>query len=167
MKQFVIATLILAISGMANAQKNPVKDFFYQYEDEEDVTTVTLHGGLIKFATWIAEMSEEEDEDIKSFKRLSEGVKRMRILDMDRYERIIGEDGVNDLRKDMEDYGYEIFMTSRSNGQDVKIYSRMMEDEAKLKDIVILVTERNELSIINIEGTIDLDDVQILINHKD
>ena len=84
---------------------------------------------------------------------------------MDDYERYMDEDDIEKLIKDMKKDGYEEMMAIRENRSLTRVYA-LTSKKSTLYDVAIINKERYELSIIIIDGSMDIEDVAILVDEN-
>lgn len=159
---FAILILLLPILGI-KAQSRIVKDFENHYFDEDEVTSVTINGTLIQFAGWVASLSEDDDPELEAFRKLSKNIERIHILNIDDWERLMKESTIKRLENDLYDDEYELLLTAREKGSVVKILSKFGKKD-RIEDAVMLAWEDDDFSIISMEGSFNLKDIEGVID---
>ena len=165
MNKLTLTTVLVLFAYATFGQSQSVREFREKYEGDRDVTTVTLEGGLFKLVGFIAELSDEHDEDLEDLANLSDGIERMRILDIDDYDRVLDdEDEIDELEEDLEKEGYMVIATIREHRDDIKIYSKQSK-RAELKDVVMLIEDRYDFTVLTIEGSFRFEDLNVIIDN--
>jgi hypothetical protein len=153
--------LLVGLASLANAQ-GKLRDqpgyVDFQSMDisggQEPKIEVTLKGSLLNLAARIA--SEEEPELASTLLSL-EGI-LVRVYDAEDREPESYIDRLAQTAKDLEDKGWETIVKVRDDGDHV--YIAIREGDNSIVGLVILAAEENdEIVLVNIVGTIDLDEI--------
>ena len=158
----LLAALVL-ISTFAIGQSKSVDAFKNKYKDDRDATVVTLQGNIFKLIGSIAEYSD--DEDAKALSKVADGIKSMQILALPKYETGLDSEEIKALKSNIKKESYEELMNMKEGRETVVIYSLGNEDE--VRDMLILVEEKDEFVLINIDGVLRMKDLAYIANnHK-
>ena len=146
MKQIIMtALLVLACTG-SKAQR----EVFDKYEDTKGVTTVFVSKAMLNLAGGLAAIGD------KRFGKMAGKMDAVRILNCERKALIpeIKKAAQAVYNRDQ----YEEMMRVNEDGQRVVIYQRPLKGGKN--EFALLSVEEDELSIINITGTITLEDMK-------
>ncbi len=158
----LIAALVL-VSTFTIGQSKSVESFKNKYKDDRDATVVTLQGNIFKLIGSIAEYSD--DEDAKALSKIAGGIKSMQILSLPKYETGLEADEIKQLKSNLKKESYEELMSMKEGRETVVVYSQGNEDE--VRNMLILVEEKNEFVLINIDGVLKMKDLAYIANHHD
>lgn len=161
-----VCTLVIAVvlgSTAALAQSKTVENFHNKYKDDRDAKVVTLTGGLFKIFATIASF-DEEDEDAQALARIAQNIESMEILSIPMYKSGFSADDVEKMRSDLGKEQYEELITVR-DGQE-KVYFLTQGDKNTVKNMLVLIKEKDEFAVMNVKGTLDLKDVAYLAKHR-
>ena len=158
----LLAALVL-ISTFVIGQSKSVDAFKNKYKDDRDATVVTLQGNIFKLIGSIAEYSD--DEDAKALSKVADGIKSMQILALPKYETGLDSEEIKALKSNIKKESYEELMNMKEGRETVVVYSLGNEDE--VRDMLILVEEKDEFVLINIDGVLRMKDLAYIANnHK-
>ena len=158
----LLAALVL-VSTFAIGQSKSVESFKNKYKDDRDATVVTLQGNIFKLIGSIADYSD--DEDAQALSKVADGIKSMQILSLPKYETGLEAEEIKALKSSIQKESYEELMNMKEGRETVVVYSQGSEDE--VRNMLILVEEKNEFVLINIDGVLKMKDLAyIASNHK-
>ena len=150
---YILALLTTVFSLFAQAQQS----FFDKYADMEGVTSVYISKSMLKL---LPEMSGSINGVYVG--NLANRLDNIQILSCDELETI------SKLRKETDKInttnGYEELMRVREDGEKTTIYFK--EKRGKKKEFVLLVDEKDELTIISIVGDLTLKEIQGMIKKE-
>lgn len=150
MKKIFPILAILFLSLSASAQDTDAIDrFFTQYQDDEDFTMVYVSPKMFKMVAKVAE--GEMDAELES---LVNDLKGLKILQTEvnaaaRYKEAI---------KKIPTSEYEILMTARDDGQDIKILTKTQGEDI-IQELLLLVGGSDEFILVSFVGNINLNDL--------
>lgn len=139
MKKILLICSLLVFCSSIFAQQS-VKKFYNKYKHEEDVTSVKVQGWMIK--TVLAFVEDFEGEDIVK------KVTKLRVLTMEN-ENLVSTKDFNELVKDAKSESFEDLMTIRDGTMNVRFMIK--ENEKKIKNLLVLVSESDEFILISLE----------------
>lgn len=122
----------------------------------EESVDVTLNGSLLRLA---ARFLSDKDEDQAKVKRLIGGLEGIYVRSY-----TFARDGeynmadVDSVRAQVKtpNWARIVGVTSKLHGEDVDVYFKTTGDD-KLGGVVVIAAEPRELTIVNIVGTLDID----------
>ena len=143
MKKYILLLLIALTAQVATAQKA----LFDKYEDTKGVETVFISKAMLSFAGSIGGI----DKDIV---RVVNKLDEVRILNCDKpavAKKILGE------ARAIYSKGYTELMRLNDDGEKVTVYQKPV---GKKHEYVLLSVERDEVDIINLVGTLTLEELK-------
>ena len=150
---YILALLAFVFSLFAQAQQS----FFDKYADMEGVTSVYISKSMLKL---LPEMSGSINGVYVG--NLANRLDNIQILSCDELETI------SKLRKETDKInttnGYEELMRVHEDGEKTTIYFK--EKKGKKKEFVLLVDEKDELTIISIVGDLTSKEIQGMIKKE-
>jgi len=162
MKSNVPLFFLLICTGCAYPQSEALNNFQERYKNERDVSFININGSLINLAGELASLDEGQEEELRSFSRLSKGVDQISIMKFDHYENILTNEDMEKFNKELSGEGYDELMNIRKEGKKVKVLSQT-GDVNTLTNVIIMVEEYRDLAIINIDGEFKLQDIMTLV----
>ena len=163
MKKTTLIVALALVSSIAFSQSKSVDSFKNKYKDDRDATVVTLQGNIFKLIGSIAEYSD--DEDAQALAKVADGINSMQILSLPKYETGLEAEEIKNLKSNIKKESYEELMNMREGRETVVIYSQGSEDE--VRNMLILVEEKNEFVLINIDGVLKMKDLAYIASHHD
>lgn len=148
MKQLLLIFSLLVFSSSIFAQQS-VKRFYNKYKHQEDVTSVKVQGWMIK--TVLAFVEDFEGEDIVK------KVTKLRVLTMENGNSV-SDDDFNELVKDAKSEAFEDLMTIREGTTNIRFMIK--ENEKKIKNLLVLVSESDEFILISLECNLKWKDLK-------
>ena len=138
------------------AQNNAIEKFFNQYMDDEAFTVVHV---TPKMFSMIAKL-DIKDKDYGTAKEVLQDLKGLWILSTENnskspqlYKEAISKINVQE---------YELLMTVRDKGENVRFWTK--ESNGIINELLMLVGEANEFTLISFVGKIDLDKISKMSN---
>ena len=163
MKKTTLIVALALIASVGYSQSKSVESFKNKYKDDRDATVVTLQGNIFRLIGSIAEYSD--DEDAKALSKMADGIKSMQVISLPKYETGLEDDEIKQLKSSLLKESYEELMNFREGRETVVIYSQGNEDE--VRNMLILVEEKNEFAVINIDGVLKKKDLAYIASHHD
>jgi len=163
MKKTTLIVALALIASVGYSQSKSVESFKNKYKDDRDATVVTLQGNIFRLIGSIAEYSD--DEDAKALSKMADGIKSMQVISLPKYETGLEDDEIKQLKSSLLKESYEELMNFREGRETVVIYSQGNEDE--VRNMLILVEEKNEFAVINIDGVLKMKDLAYIASHHD
>ena len=84
-------------------------------------------------------------------------------MSIEDYEYVLDDDELDEFYDDIKDDGYDVLLTAREGRKIVRVMSQQSA-RTTLKDVAILIEEGRDFSIITIEGSIDLEDLDMFMD---
>ena len=150
MKKLAILMMIALFPVTLMAQSKTVDSFISKYKNHDDVTFVVIKGSLFNLIASIAEYDngEEPDEDLQA---------------LGYYETDLSKAEVNDLRSSIGKEKYEEFIQVKEGKELINVMAQGTGDE--VKNGLILIEEKDEFTIISVDGTLSIKDLNYLSKH--
>ena len=161
MKKVTTLVMLATLPFMAMAQSKSVANFQDKYVDNKDVTTVLIKGPLFKFIANFADY--DDDPDSQAIGRIADGINSMEILQVPYYETGLNKQEVTNLRQGLDKDGYEELLMVRDDGEHINVLSQGKEDE--IRNMLILVEEKDNFTLLNINGKLSMKDLSYLSKH--
>ncbi len=150
MKYLLLSALCLSLSLQTFAQDRIVNNFVDKYSDLDAVTHLTLTGNLLKMVT----NGDDEDGD----RDLISELESIRIISIDDLTAIDASD-LSALKQAFQANDYEELIRIRDGKDLIHIY--LVENRDKvIEQLVILVQEPEEFTIVSLSGTMYYDDLK-------
>jgi hypothetical protein len=167
MKKLTALVIILALPLLVSAQSKAVTSFIDKYIDHEDVTYVQVKGSLFKLISSIAEYDngEEPDEDLQALGRISSGISSMTVLKVPYLDTDLSKEDVANLRSSLSKEKYEEYMKVKEGKEMVTIMAQGSGKE--VTNGLIMVEEKDGVTLIAFNGTILVKDLNYLSKHHD
>jgi hypothetical protein len=165
MKKVTTLMLIAFLPIMGMAQSKSVSTFQDKYSDHEDVTYVTIKGSLFNLLGTIADYDDDEnpDEDLQAFGRIADGINSMEVLKVPYYETNLKREEVASLRSSLTKEDYEEFLMVKEGKELVNVMAQGTENE--IRNMLVLVENKEDFTIISINGKISMKDLSYLSKH--
>ena len=145
MKKTMIIIMLSAIALTASAQES----LFKKYEDAKGVESVYVSKALLALASGYMNVG---DMNIKS---ITQKIESIRVLNCE--DRVTAQKLKADAIAEFKKGKYEEMLRRKENSQQTYIY---MKKAGHLNEFVLLNIEREEGQVINITGTMTMEDIQ-------
>ena len=155
--------IIAMLPFLAMAQSKSVSAFQDKYNDHDDVTYVTIKGSLFSLIGSIAEYDDDADEDTKAMARIANGIKSMEVLQVPFYDTDLNREEVSTFRKALTKEDYEEFLMVKEGKELINVMAQGAADE--IRNMLVLVEEKEEFTLISINGTLSMKDLSYLSKH--
>ena len=158
MKRVCLASLLIALVPVAFAQEGAliIPDFRELDHKAKETVNISLDGMLLHAA---AAFIDDKDPDAAATKRLLAGIHsiQVRSYEFDQDGAYSKED-VSAIRRQLNAPGWSpLVRTHDQKGQDVDIYVRI--EHERPQGLAVVVSEPREFTVVNIVGSINLDDL--------
>lgn len=144
-RNITLLTLLLLTASAAHAQQA----LFDKWEDTKDVTTVYISKNLLRLAP--------QGAAGKGFAKKAGKIDQLRILHTENAKAAAGIRA--DAKAFYKKHNYEIAMKVNEGSQRMTIYQRTLKG-GRTEYALLAEEQDGNLSIINVEGTLSLDDLQ-------
>lgn len=143
----LLVVLLMAVS--ANAQVDAIDRFFESYQDDDDFTMVFVSPKMFEMiATGAGEALDDE------LQGLVKSLKGLKVLRTEKDAKAVYKAALNKLPTNE----YEILMTARDDGQNVKILTKTRGDDV-IEELLLLVGGADEFILVSFVGNINLNDL--------
>jgi hypothetical protein len=158
MRTLIVLTMLLAATT-ASAQQIHLPDLEHLAAIAKETTNVTLDASLLKLASGF--LSEQGDE--ATVKKLAQNLKGVyvRSFEFD-YDGAYADADLQPIRDQLKGPGWNRIVTvhDRDGGEDVGIW--LYREGQQVGGLVVLATEPREVTIVNLVGTVSLQDLAML-----
>ena len=167
MKKLTTLMIIAMLPFLAMAQSKSVSAFQDKYSDHDDVTYVTINGSLFNLIGSIAEYDDDEDpdEDLQAFGRIADGINSMEVLRVPFYDTDLNREEIASFRNSLTKEDYEEFLMVKEGKELVNVMAQGAADE--IRNMLILVEEKEDFTLICINGKLSMKDLSYLSKHHD
>lgn len=161
MKRLTTILAILIVPMMVMAQNKAVTDFQNKYKNDRDASYIEISGSLFKFISSISDSNGDElDPDLQAIANIADGLESMKILKIDKYSSDITQAEIDALRNSLKKDSYESLMTMREGKKNINFMAQGKENE--LRNMLIIVDDKDEFILINIDGVLTSQDLAYL-----
>lgn len=145
MKRIMVIAMLAMICSMTFAQAT----VFDKYKNNKDVSVVYIGKAMLS-------MMKNKKIGGYDVGKISSGIDKIYILDCEK-KRLLGEIKAYVVSY-MKRNKYEVAMTVNDDGEDVTIYHKSLPGNKN--DFYLLNVESDEVTVINMSGTVSLQDIQ-------
>lgn len=160
MKNLIALTLFFLASLISYGQTT-VEKFQDKYRGDRDATLVSVSGSLFKLLGNIAEYGD--DEESETVARIAKGIKSLQVLSIPMFDSGLDFDEIKKLRSDLAKEKYEELMNIKEGRETINILAQGSDSE--VRNMVILVEEKDDFALINIDGVLSMKDLSYLAKH--
>jgi hypothetical protein len=132
----------------------------------EHVIDVTIDENLLRLIPSIILKADKNDPEARKIAAIAAGFKGVYVRSFEfAGEGLWAESDIAGIRAQLRQPGWSrvVSVRSRKDGQNVEVY--IMSDPANFGGLAVLATQPNELTIVNIVGKINLEDLLALEGH--
>jgi hypothetical protein len=132
----------------------------------EHVIDVTIDENLLRLIPAIILKTDKHDAEAKKIASIAAGFKGVYVRSFQfSDDKQWAESDIAGIRAQLKQPGWSriVSVKSRKDGQNVEVY--MMTDPANLGGLAVIATQPNELTVVNIVGRINLEDILALEGH--
>lgn len=149
MNKLLSLAILLFLSLSVSAQVDAIDRFFEQYQDDEEFTMVYVSPKMFQMFAKVA--GDELDDELKN---LVKDLKGLKVLKTEKNALQVYKDAV----KKIPTNEYELLMTARDEGQNVKILTKTKGDDV-IEELLLLVGGADEFVLVSFVGNINLNDL--------
>jgi len=161
MKRLTIILAILIAPLFVMAQNKAVTDFQNKYKDDRDASYIEISGSLFKFISSMNNSGNDEmDPDLKAIAKIAEGLKSMKVLKIDKYASDLSQGEIDALKSSLKKDSYESLMTMKEGRKNINFMAQGNANE--LRNMLIIVDDKDEFVLINIDGVLTSKDLSYL-----
>jgi hypothetical protein len=150
MRTLFILTFFLLAGQMSLCQSQAVMDFHNKYKDNGKYLSVHIEGGLLKMLSNV----DTNDEDTREFLNAVSKIEGIDIHSINRDEGDFGESDINSFKRDIKRENFDELMIVRDGDSDINFLIK--EKRGKINELLLVVDEPDDFTIVNISGEIDL-----------
>ena len=167
MKNLLIALLLLPATVFG--QSKSIESFINQYEDNDDVSVVSIEGSLFSLIASMADFEDddsENDEEMEAVKRVFGNIESMKIVSVPYKVAKFDNTKIKEFRSDLKKDNYTELMSLRDDGKNMTFMAQ--GEESELSNMVVLIDEEDKLTVLSVIGSLDMKDLALLArNHDD
>jgi Domain of unknown function (DUF4252) len=154
---FRILIIIMTLTPLSlTAQTDAISQYFNQYLDDERFTVVYITPKMFQM---IAKL-DINDKDYNDVKAVLQDLRGLRILQCE--EPGLGQQFYKEAIAKFNTKEYELLMTVRDKDENVRFWTK--ENNGLISELLMLVGEKNEFTMISFIGSIDLSKISKLSN---
>jgi vacuolar-type H+-ATPase subunit F/Vma7 len=150
---FLVAFLF-ALS--VTAQSNAIDKYFSQYESNPDFSVVYVSPKMFKMVAKVTD--EKKDAELTE---LIKGISGLKILNTDKN----GLKYYNEALKKIPVKEYDVLLTVKDKGENIKFYTKGNEDV--VEELLLVVGGNDQFTLLNFTGKLDLRKIAKLANKLD
>ncbi len=166
MKRLGIVLVIMVTPFLLFAQSKAAADFQNKYKEDRDAAYVEISGSLFKFIGMMNDGEEGEiDPDLEAIANIAEGMRSIKILKISKYDSDLKQSEIDNLKSQLKKESYESLMTFREGKKSINVMVQGSGNE--FKNPLILVDEKDEFVLLNIEGTFTPQDIAHLAKNRE
>jgi uncharacterized protein DUF4252 len=160
MKKMMFATVCaLLVSATAPAQTFTIPDRIEQLGGRaRESVNITLDGALLQLASQFLNSSKSDERAVKEVISKIKGI-HVRNFEFDR-EGEYSDSDLDSIRAQLKSPAWSRLIEAKQDGEHTQVFVKQDKDE--LGGLVILSTQRRELSIVIIDGAVDLKRLSML-----
>lgn len=151
MKNTIIVLLLAFVLPLTSSAQRSINHFIDKYYDKENVTTVELSGFVLKMAAKFV----DEDEG----KEIIASISRLQVLVMEGQNHVTKKD-LNIFKTKIRKDNFEELMSVRSGSTSIDFFIK--EENGVIKNILLLVSDKEEFVLLNLRGKLKFEDIQKL-----
>ncbi len=160
MKTTIVITILLLVPVLLSAQSKSIEAFHKKYENDRDATVVSINGSLFSIFAKLGEYAEKEDKELRSMGNLAANIQSMKVLSLPIYKVGIDQSEINQLKSNLKAENYEELFSARKGRKTINCYSQ--GNKSEIRNMVVLVNERDDFTIMNINGNLSMKDLAVL-----
>lgn len=160
MKNLLLLIFLFTIPFAAQSQNRGIKNFYHKYKKTEGTHNFVLPGFLIWLSTGVAN-EIVDDPEAKVALKFARKFKTMRLLTMEDGNNVTKEDYKN-LVASAKKGNYEELISVKEKGTKIHIMGR--GKKGKFKNLLVLVSEEDSFTMMNMKTNIKVKDINRLIN---
>lgn len=170
MKKITGLIIVLCATPLfLQAQNKAVRNFQEKYRNDRDATYVEITRSLFRFISKVANAARtgentETDQEMEAMARVANGITSLKILSIPKYESGLKAQEIDNLRSSLEKDNYELLMSVKEGARF--LYFMAQGNENELRNILVLIDDKDEFTLLNIDGTLTTKDLSYLTkNH--
>ena len=159
-KLFILTISVFFVFASSTfAQVKPINTFYKKHKKSDHATKLSIPAWVIDLGIGIA-ASTLEDEDEKAAIKMAKKIQKIKLLVIEE-ENAIEKKEVQYLISKLSNQNFEPLMNIRDGGSNVTFMMREKKD--KIKNLLILVSEKDEFIMLSLKTKIKVSDINKLI----
>ena len=167
MKNLLIALLLLP--AVSFGQSKSIESFISQYQDNEEVSVVSIEGSLFSLLASMADLDDEDAEnyeEMEAVKRVFSNIESMKIVSVPYKVAKFDNTKIKEFKSELKKDDYSELMSLRDDGKNMTFMAQ--GEDSELSNMVALIDEDDKLTVLSIVGSVDMKDFAMLArNHGD
>lgn len=148
-KIFALALIVFPL--MLNAQSSSIDKLFDKYSGEDGFTSINISKSMFAF---FAKLEGIQDDDFNEMQEVIDNLDGLKIISCDSHDSQILEEFRRGVDQILKDEDFEELMVMKEHNKEVKFMIRNKGDD--IIELLLIVGEDNEVTIISFFGLIDL-----------
>lgn len=157
MNKLFSLVILLLFSISMNAQVDAIDRFFEKYQDDEEFTMVYVSPKMFEMFAKVA--GDELDVELQD---LVKDLKGLKVLKTETNSSQIYKDAI----KKIPTNEYELLMTARDEGQNIKILTKTKGEDV-IEELLLLVGGNDEFVLVSFVGNINLNTLAKVASQMD
>lgn len=161
MKNYIVLIALLLSWKVVFSQSRAVENFHNKYKDNGKYLSVRIDGGILNMLSGI----ETNDEDAQQMLEAMTKIDAINVHSIDRDEDEFAKSDIAKFKKEVQKEKYDELMIVRDGDTDVDFLIK--EKKGKISDLLLVVEEPDEFTIVSISGEIDLKTIAEITENLD
>lgn len=154
MKKLIILILILC-PFLAQSQSKSLEKLRASYKNTPNCFDLNLAGNFLGMSDWI--LNANDDEEVQTLIR---SINNLQLLTLPMGDEGIDSKTLAKLRKDMSKEAYEELVVIRDGKDNINMLIK--EKDGIISSLVMLIEDKEDLTILDFSGAIDLKNLSLL-----
>jgi hypothetical protein len=163
MKKTIMIILILGFYYPIFSQSRAIMEFHEKFKDNSKYFSLKIEGGILKGLSNV----ETDDADTKDLMNVISKIEAIDIHSINRAEAKFDDDDLKEFSRKIKKENFEDLLVVKNENSQTNFMIK--ESKGKVSDLLMMVDEADEFTVINISGNIDLNTISSLsksINFK-
>lgn len=161
MKNYIILFALLLLGKVVFSQSQAVENFHNKYKDNGKYLSVRIDGGILNILSGIETNDEEAQQMLEAMTKID----AINVHSIDRDEDKFAESDITKFKKEVQKEKYDELLIIRDGDTDVDFLIK--EKKGKISDLLLVVEEPDEFTIVSISGEIDLKTIAEITENLD
>lgn len=167
MKKLILIMLLLP--SIAFGQSKSIEKFISEYQDNDDVSVVSVEGSLFSLIASMASIetdNAEENEEMEAIQRVFSNIESMKVVSVPYNVASFSNEKYKEFKGDLRKDDYSELMSLRDDGKNMTFMAQGTDSE--VSNMVVLIDEDDKLTVLSVIGSVDMKDLAVLArNHDD
>ena len=145
---------MIFIANITFAQNRAIKQFYKKYDrNEENITKFNVNSWMMGLGKLVLRMADDGTDEMKLAIKLSGDVKKGKFMVIEKEKATLKND-IKQLISSLRHESYEDLISIREKGSKINIL--IQEDGNSVKNIILLVHEPDNFTMMSLEVDIDM-----------